>query len=283
MPKRKSKRIGFVDLNLDNFHTKVFLHHIHDTHKKRGHRVVACTALKRRTGIAWAKKHGVAWCESEKELNEFVDCFLIAAPSNPEVHLPLARSVLSFGKPTYIDKPFAESLTVAKRICALADKHKAPIQTSSALRYSNVHDYVDQIGRRSVKSVVAYGGGTSFEEYGIHPVELAVSILGAGAVSLMRRGGPKQPQLLINFTGGRNAVVNVCIDSATPYAGCITTTKETKLIEVDTSTIFADTTAAILDFFESGKPNVPRAQSLMIRRILDVAQRPAARKRFVKL
>ena len=138
-------------------------------------------------------------------------------------------------------------------------------------------------GRRNVQHMVTYGSGGSFEEYAIHPVDMAISCPGPNAVSLMRRGGARQPQLLVNFTGGSTAVVNVCLKTATPYAGCVTTRKETRLMPVNRPPLFIDTAAAILDFFGKGKPQVPRAETLMIRRILDAAQKPAALKRFVKL
>ena len=47
--------------------------------------------------------------------------------------------------------------------------------------------------------------------------------------------------------------------------------------------LFIDTAAAVLDFFAAGRPNIPRAESLIIRRILDAAAKPQALKRFVPL
>ena len=40
---------------------------------------------------------------------------------------------------------------------------------------------------------------------------------------------------------------------------------------------------AMLDLFETGKPNVPRKESLLIRRILDVAEQKRARQGFVRV
>ena len=44
-----------------------------------------------------------------------------------------------------------------------------------------------------------------------------------------------------------------------------------------------NTAAAVLDFFDAGKPQIDRAESLMIRRIMDVAEDPGVRDRFVRL
>jgi hypothetical protein len=41
--------------------------------------------------------------------------------------------------------------------------------------------------------------------------------------------------------------------------------------------------AAMIGFFAAGRPDIPREESLMIRRILDAAQTPEAQRGFVKL
>ena len=157
------------------------------------------------------------------------------------------------------------------------------MQTTSALRYTNVQDYVAEVGPKEVRHMVTWGGGSSFGEYAIHPVELAVSCMGAKARRLTRRGKGDQAQLLIDFSGGRTAAVNVYTNQRTPYAASVTTEKATKLIPVESAKIFLNTAAAILDMFESGKPNISRKESLMIRRILDVAEKKRSSKGCVKL
>jgi hypothetical protein len=59
--------------------------------------------------------------------------------------------------------------------------------------------------------------------------------------------------------------VNVYATDGTPFAAAVTDEKGTKLIEVNTSKLFVDTAAAVLDFLETGKPNIDRAESLVIR------------------
>jgi hypothetical protein len=61
-----------------------------------------------------------------------------SSPSSPRRSSPLA-------KPDYVDKTFAPSLPRAA-IFELADEHKTPIQTTSALRYTNVQDFVRKHG-----------------------------------------------------------------------------------------------------------------------------------------
>jgi predicted dehydrogenase len=294
------KRIGFVDYKLDNFHANVFLKSYRTQLKDRGAIVAGCMALEEDADRAWAQQNDVPYFDDPTLLNGAVDCYMVLAPSNPEKHLELCQRVFQFGKPTYVDKTFAPDLATALTLFHLADKHNVPVQTTSALRYTNVQQHASG---RDVRHMTAWGGGSSFAEYAIHPIELVISVMGPHATSLMRRGDAMYSQLLLNFDGtsqngtsnndasnnaghnndGRSATINVYATDGTPFAAAVTDEKGTKLIEVETSKLFVDTAGAILDFFEAGKPNIDRAQTLAIRRILDAAATPEARERFVSL
>jgi len=281
-----AKRIGFVDYQLENYHANVYLKAYRTQLKDRGATVAGCYGLDEENGRAWAKKNDVLYFAEPSQLNAAVDCFMILAPSNPEKHLELCQRVFQFGKPTYVDKTFAPDLATAQTIFELADKHNLPVQTTSALRYTNVQAHAKG---KTVRHMTAWGGGSSFEEYAIHPVEMVISVMGPRVLSLMRRGEGKYSQLLLNLDDGgdesssRTATVNVYATEGTPYAAAVTDEKGTKLIEVNTSKLFVDTAAAVLDFLESGKPNIDRGESLAIRAILDAATKPDAREKFVSL
>jgi predicted dehydrogenase len=277
-------RIGFVDKKLENFHANVFLKAYRNELKDRGWTVAGCYALDAENGRDWAKKHDVPYFDLPAALNDHVDAYMILAPSNPELHLPLAEKIFPFAKPTYVDKTFAPDVAVARRIFELADQHKTPIQTTSALRYTNVQDFIRAHGGTpAVKHMVAWGGGSSFDEYAIHPLELLVSCMGAAAQSMMRRGTEEHSQLLINFSNGRTGVANVYTQGETPYAASVTTAKVTEVLTVNTSKIFVNNAMSVLELFESGKPSIDREETLMIRRILDAARDPSALKAFVTL
>ncbi len=276
----KALRIGFVDYKLENFHANIFLRNFRDTLKDRGASVAGCVAMDEAEGRAWAQKNNVPYFSNAAELNSAVDAFMVLAPANPEVHLELCKKVFPFGKPTYVDKTFAPDLAAAKKIFALADKHKTKIQTTSALRYTNVQDGVD---KPNLRSVTAWGSGSSFGEYAIHPVEMIVSLLGPEVKQILRIEDGDLNQLILKFSGGRTAITNVFANSDTAFAASLTTKKETKYIRVDDSKLFSNTAAAILDFLSSGKPNIDRAESLAIRKILDASEDRAARRGFIKI
>jgi predicted dehydrogenase len=283
LPAQNQRRIGFVDLYSDNYHANVFLQALRGPLQARGFSVAGATGTKAAESRAWAEKNRVPYFDNDAALNEAVDFFMVLAPSNPEVHLELCRRIFPFRKPSYVDKTFAPDFATAQKIFALADEHGTPVQTSSALRYTNVQDEVKQAAPAKVEHMVTWGGGSSFNEYAIHPLELLISVMGHEAIRLMRRGTPERTQLLLEFTGRRTGVVNVFPKTDTPFAASFTTEKATRHLEVDVGKIFVNNQAAILDFFGSGKPNVDRRESLTLMRLLDAARDPQAQKGFVEL
>src|SRR5688572_26946412 len=135
-PSNAARRIGFVDLNLDNYHANVFLQALRGPLKERGFTLVGATGTKTAESRAWAEKNQVPFFDNDS-LNAAVDFYMVLAPSNPEVHFDLCRRILPFRKPTYVDKTFAPDHATAQKIFALADESGTPIQTTSALRYTN--------------------------------------------------------------------------------------------------------------------------------------------------
>jgi len=277
------RRIALVDLNLENYHANVFLEALRGPLKDRGFSFAGATGMKTNESRAWAEKNHIPFFEDDAGLNAAVDYFMILAPSNPEVHLDLCRRIFPFRKPTYVDKTFASDYATALKIFALADEYGTSIQTTSALRYTNVQAEVLKAAPPKVEHMIAWGGGGSFDEYAIHPLELLISVMGHEATALMRRGTEERAQLLIDFSGGRTGVANVFPKTNTPFAASFTTDKGTRYVEVDVAKIFANNLSAILDFFSSGRPNIDRRQSLALMRLLDLARDPRAREGFVKI
>ena len=276
-------RIGFVDYDLNNFHADIYLKLLRGELAELGYTVAGCTALKAESGRIWAAENDVAWFDDVNVLDAQVDFYVVLAPSNPETHLQLCEQVLPMGKPTYVDKTFAPDTQTAEAIFTLADKHSVVIQTSSALRYTDVQKYVvDAGGFEKVLHMVAWGGGSSFAEYAIHPVELVISCMGDGVQRLLRWSDEPRSRLLLEWADGRTAVIHVHTDGATtPYSASLTSATETRFVAVDSSAIFRDTARAFLLAFERGQANVPRGQTLDVHRILDAARRPDALQTFV--
>lgn len=269
-------RIGFVDDDLDNFHANTYLAALRGPLEGRGWEVAGATALQAEKGRAWAAEKGVAYFNSVAELADAVDVFAILAPSTPESHEGLAAEVVPHGKPTFIDKTFAPTAAAAERIFTLADANHVAVQSTSALRTTDIQSQVGELGDALVNLGV-WAGGASFSEYGVHPVEIAVSCLGPEAERLTMCGVEHHPTIVIEFSRGRTATIDFNAAEYTPFVAMLTTDRWSRHVVVDDKRLFVDAAAAILDFFDAGQPLVPRDETLAVMRILDAARNPAAR------
>ncbi len=277
------KRIAFVDRKLDNFHANTYVELARGALKDRGFDVTGCWAQDAAGGRVWAEAHRVPYAGTLAELNGMADAFMVLAPSNPEVHLEMVRELAAFRKPIWVDKTFAPDVATAKAMFALADAAGIPLETSSALRYTPVQAKVHALGRETLRHLVAWGGGGSYGEYVIHPVELAVSCLGSEAVAVMKRGEGDQAQLLVDFSRGRTAVINVYAKTETPFAASLTTATGTEYVPAESETLFRDALAAVFDFFAKGVATFDRNETLAIFRIIEGARDPRAARQFVTL
>ncbi len=277
-----NKRIAFIDDRLDNFHADVFLRNLRGPLAGRGFTVVGATALQREPSIAWAAANNVPWFDDIPALAATADFFLILAPMNAAAHLPLCERLFPFARPTFVDKTFAPDLATARRIFHLAKQHNVPVQTSSALRYTDVQPAARELNP-PLRHMVVWAGGATFEEYGVHPVELVISSMGPRATHLMTFGPPDHPRLVLRFDAGRTALIDFVAGVYVPFNTALTNDKGTTFITVDDNKLFLDATAAILDFFEAGKALVDPVETLIIHRILDAAKLDAARGAFVSL
>lgn len=272
----KPRRVGYIDFDLDNFHADVYLKHMRGELAQRGFDVTACWGMQSEKSRSWAQAKQIPFIDDPQEMDRLVDFYCVLAPSNPEVHLALCQRIFKFRKPTYVDKTFAPSAAVAREIFALADRHGVAMQTTSALRYTAAQQFVREVGGPgTVQHVVAWAPGSSFQEYGVHCVEMVISCMGPGVRRVMRRGRADQVELVIDFTDGRTANAFLYMNKhQMPYAASVTTADTTRYFPLDTSRLFVNMAGAMFDFFETGRPNIDREESLTIRRILDAADDP---------
>ncbi|MPM83517.1 hypothetical protein SDC9_130581 [bioreactor metagenome] len=193
------------------------------------------------------------------------------------MHWTLAELPLQSGKPTYIDKPFAPDLATARRMFALADRHHTPLFSSSALRFSEeLQAALKGIFAASRPGLaVAAGGGRSFEEYGIHQLEMIVAALGVGAHRAMQLGGgDNQYHLAIDYPDGRTAAAS--FDVEFPFSIRLSDGKHALLVP-EMHHYFENFTDAVLEFFATGVPPVSRAETLEIAALLEAGIRGKTR------
>ena len=135
-----------------------------------------------------------------EELVEAVDAVWLGdASGKGDDHFDLVAPALKKGLPTFCDKPIGGTVAGTRKILEYAEKHGAPLMSSSLFR----HEFGMEQALRMRDSgehgplqfvLASLGGGytpDSWFVYGQHPVWTVMTLCGAGAeaVSMYARGG----------------------------------------------------------------------------------------------
>ena len=101
------KKIGFIDYFMSEWHSNNYPSMIRNACEKMGVEYEVAYAWSElddspdgKTCDAWCAEHGVTRCATLEEVCEKSDVLLVLCPGVPEKHLPYARRVLPYKKPT---------------------------------------------------------------------------------------------------------------------------------------------------------------------------------------
>lgn len=252
------KTIGFVDYYLGEWHADNYPQMIKKANEALGtDYVVKYAWAEIDTSLAdgvttdeWCAKFNVEKVNTLEELCEKSDVILVLAPSNPEKHLEYAKTVLKYGKRTYIDKTFAPDLKEAEEIYALGEKYNTPFFSTSALRYATELENVTD-----KDNLIISGGGGNFEEYIIHTSEIATVLFKEKLLKVKaEKFGRKRICTVITESGKKFAIL-----FAPGFAFSVYTDNGTFHLKSD---FFGGLMLEILKFYESGTVPFDKSQTL---------------------
>ncbi|MGG3283529.1 Gfo/Idh/MocA family protein [Paenibacillus solani] len=267
------KKIGFIDLHLDQFHANKYPGWIEQA---AGNTMKVMYAYGKRdkenglTNEAWSKEYGIELLPSIEDVVERSDYLIVLSPDNPEFHEELSQLPLQSGKPTYIDKTFAPDRDTAIRLFDLAAKHNTPMYSTSALRFASEYAALD---RNGIQTINSWGPG-AFANYSIHQIEPIVSLMGPNPKRVMYTGTPDSPALLIDFGDGRQAAVNHMGENCPFTLGIKHDDDSFKQVTAQ-SNFFALFIENLVNFFETGKPAVDPAETIAVMTIIEYGLKAA--------
>jgi len=264
------KKIGLVDYYVSEWHANNYPIWIREINEEIGGEFEVAYAwaelevspLDGVTTAQWCENMGVTQCETIAELCEKSDAIIVLAPSNPETHLRYAEAVLPFGKPTYIDKTFAPDEATARRIFEIAEQYRAPVFSTSALRFA------EELGKFSdVQNLIVTGGGGNLEEYVIHMVELSVILLQDSVTEVTAIGQGRQRLFRLLTENGKHATL--IFTPRMPFILESENSEAEMTYAAVKSDFFRTLMRAILQFFETKRPPVEAPQTLEVMRVRD--------------
>lgn len=159
-------------------------------------------------------------------------CDAVLLESNDgRVHLEQALPVFKSGKKVFIDKPIAASLTDCIVLFKLAERYKAPMFSSSSLRYLDKIQEIRAGKHGSVSGADAWSPCTlepthpDLMWYGIHGVETLFTAMGTGCESVVRVNTPGTDVVVGTWKDGRIGVFRGTRAVSAGYGYTVYTTK----------------------------------------------------------
>lgn len=273
-------RIGLVDC--DTSHVVEFtkrLNHVNVAENQwvEGAKVVAAvpgtsqiSPERIKSYVEELKKYDVAIVEKPADLLGKIDAVMIESVDG-SVHRERAEPFLKAGLPCFVDKPFACKLADAKAMVELAAKHKSPLMSSSALRYTpELTKYVADAAHGPINGAMAYGPASEHERnpglfhYGIHATETLYTLMGPGCKSVTAVKTKDFDEVVGTWADGRIGTVRGIRKGAAGFGAVAFASKSITHLSMPTTFIYRELLKHIVEFFKTGKAPFDVATSVEI-------------------
>jgi hypothetical protein len=220
------------------------------------------------------KEKGVKIVASIDDLLQQVDCVLLET-NDGRPHLEQILPCLKAGKPVFVDKPMAGSLSDAIAIFEAARHFKVPVFSSSSLRFSKGAQEI-----RGGKFGKVIGADTyspcSMESthpdlfwYGIHGVEALFTVMGSGCESVVRSSNPAHELVVGTWNGVGTGTFRGIKNGKTGYGGTVFT--DTGIHPIGGYDGYKPLLIEIVRFFHTGKTPIAETETLEIYAFMEAA------------
>lgn len=286
-------RVGLVDF--DTSHVEAFtqrLNHvgIAESEWVEGAKVVAgCPGdskimPERIPGYAEKLKgFGVELVDKPTDLLGKIDAVMIESQQGSR-HLERARPFIEAGLPVFVDKPFAGSLKEADALLALAEKHRVPLMSCSALRYDPqvTAALAKQAELGKILSVEVWGpcalheGNPGLLHYGIHGVELLYTLLGPGCVEVQSWRTEPSEVLMARWPTGQLSTLRGIRAGQYGFGFVAHYEKGNQPYTIVGSAYYRELLKAVVGMFQTKRAPISAPELREIMAFIDAADRSAA-------
>lgn len=279
------KRIGII--GLDTSHSIAFAKALNGPTPSAAHKGFTISAaypqgsadiessVKRIPGYTEeVKKLGIEISSSIEELLTKSD-YILLETNDGRPHLAQALQVIKAGKPLFVDKPVAGSLSEAIAIYEAAKKYKVPIFSSSSLRYMETAQEVANGKIGKVLGADTFSPATLEKThpdlfwYGIHGVEILYTVMGKGCKELVRIHTADTDIVVGTWADGRTGTFRGTRTGKHEYGG--TAYGEKGNLTLGPFKGYDNLLDQIIAFFKSGIPPVSAEETLEIYTFMEAA------------
>ena len=224
---------------------------------------------------------GIQICDSIEEAAGGMDAFFLESVDGSQ-HLEQFKILAKFGKPVFIDKPFACSFDDAKAIAKIAGETNVPVMTASAIRYAKGIGDLLEAGD-AVQSCEAFGlmpilpDYRDYFWYGIHSADVLYAIMGKGCRTIQAFSTEKIDVIVGMWDAGRIGTIRGNRTGAGNFGCMVTTQKMTKAgFASGEVPCYALMLEKVITFFQTGKSPIDIEESLEVIAFLEAASQSRA-------
>lgn len=239
------------------------------------------------------KEYGVKMVGTLEEVAEQSDAILLESVDG-RVHAEQFRRIAPYGKPVFVDKPFAVEVADAQEILQLAEQYSIPIMSCSALRYAeglSERLSVPAEGDQAIIGADTYGPMAieptqkGYFWYGIHSVEMLFAILGQGCVEVQSITTEDHDVIIGRWADGRIGTVRGNRKGNASFGATIHRMKGSEPVDVyaNPKPYYASLLERVMGLFESGKSPIDPQETLQVIRFIEAANASRASGKTVTL
>ncbi|MBL9113843.1 MAG: Gfo/Idh/MocA family oxidoreductase [Verrucomicrobiaceae bacterium] len=221
---------------------------------------------------------GVDLASSFEEVLQDIDGVLILTLDG-RPHLSQVKAALAAGKPVFLDKPVAASLSDVFEVFRAADEAGVPLFSASALRWHPDVVRVAQKDAGEVLGAISCGPSHVLEHhpdlyfYGIHPTEVLFTFLGQGCQEVTFTKGKYSSVAVGRWHNGQLGTLHAIHEGAHVYRF---TKLGRQLISEGLGGIdYTPLVRQLVTFFQTGIPPVSPEQTMEIYAFMEAANQSA--------
>lgn len=224
-------------------------------------------------------QYNVRIVDSPEQVAEQCDAIMLESVDG-RVHLEQFAKIVRYGKPVFVDKPFAVSSADAFRMFELAERHHVPLMSASSLRYPeklteaiNDREAGDIIGADTHGPMALEPTQPGLFWYGIHSVEMLYTILGPGCIHVSAESSEHHELVTGTWKDGRIGTVRGNRRGNGSFGAVIHREKGSRYVHAyaGPKPAYASMLEAVITMFRTGQSPIAKDETLEIVRFIEAA------------